>query len=224
MSNIDWNSDPGNLFSTLAPPAEGETQDEYVDESYSSGSEETETPSKGKAALALVILLVIIAAVGLLVIKLVGGGKDTPPIPTTPIPVATMEPSTPQPVVASPDVVEPSSSEEFTPLPQETNATIETPAPVVSDGVVFSEDRIVEIPNIGDVYSTNALVLSKNVYLIDGQYFYMVEMTIPGETTSKTVQVGLTRNAYDQIVSGEILAVDISLDDSGLITVMSVSK
>lgn len=222
MSNIDWNSDPGNLFSTLAPP---ETQDEYVDESYSSGSEETETPSKGKAALALVILLVIIAAVGLLVIKLVGGGKDTPPIPTpTPTPIATMESSTTQPVVASPDVVEPSSSEEFTPLPQETNATIETSAPVVSDGVVFSEDRIVEIPNIGDVYSTNALVLSKNVYLIDGQYFYMVEMTIPGETTSKTVQVGLTRNAYDQIVSGEILAVDISLDDSGLITVMSVSK
>lgn len=97
----------------------------------------------------------------------------------------------------------------------------------VSSNSTNSNNSFIEIgePVLGESITVNALVSSKKSYLVDGKsYAYSIGVLLPNEDGYDIVNYYCPKKTYDAISSGESIKVDYQVDESGKVSINSISK
>lgn len=97
----------------------------------------------------------------------------------------------------------------------------------VSSNSTNSNNSFIEIgePVLGESITVNALVSSKKSYLVDGKsYAYSIGVLLPNEDGYDIVNYYCPKKTYDAISSGESIKVDYQIDESGKVSINSISK
>ena len=97
----------------------------------------------------------------------------------------------------------------------------------VSSNSTNSNNSFIEIgePVLGESITVNALVSSKKSYLVDGKsYAYSIGILLPNEDGYDIVNYYCPKKTYDAISSGESIKVDYQIDESGKVSINSISK
>lgn len=97
----------------------------------------------------------------------------------------------------------------------------------VSSNSTNSNNSFIEIgePVLGESITVNALVSSKKSYLVDGKsYAYSIGILLPNEDGYDIVNYYCPKKTYDAISSGESIKVDYQVDESGKVSINSISK
>ena len=109
-----------------------------------------------------------------------------------------------------------------------TSAVLETSLSTEVSGTVEGHTRLVEVsePVLGDVYSTTAMVSSKNIYLLDSKsYAYSINLVLlVGEDNTTTVEYFCPRSTYDALVSADTVVAEYQIDSNGAISIVSISR
>lgn len=97
----------------------------------------------------------------------------------------------------------------------------------VASNYTDSSNSFIEIgePVLGESITVNALVSSKKSYLVDGKsYAYSIGVLLPNEDGYDIVNYYCPKKTYDAISSGESIKVDYQVDESGKVSINSISK
>lgn len=97
----------------------------------------------------------------------------------------------------------------------------------VSSNSTNSNNSFIEIgePVLGESITVNALVSSKKSYLVDGKsYAYSIGVLLPNEDGYDIVNYYCPKKTYDAVSSGESIKVDYQVDESGKVSINSISK
>lgn len=97
----------------------------------------------------------------------------------------------------------------------------------VASNYTDSTNSFIEIgePVLGESITVNALVSSKKSYLVDGKsYAYSIGVLLPNEDGYDIVNYYCPKKTYDAISSGESIKVDYQVDESGKVSINSISK
>lgn len=184
------------------------------------------TPSTGKVILAFILGIVVIALILALVIGLVNKVKGTDSPEDVPSVVASEEP---YPTLDPTSEPTPTPTSEPTPTNSEPapSAIAPTPDPVSPVSPAIPTTPEVAIPNLTQTYDVQGIVISKKVLAPTSptnQHVYVVVVSVPGEVESRSVDVYLTRSAFDQINQSDVVKMNIGMDSTGYISVNSITK
>lgn len=92
---------------------------------------------------------------------------------------------------------------------------------------IGSADLFMEVdePSLGSSSTIDALVSGKKSYLVENKsYAYSISIIIPNEGKYNIVDYYCPKKTYDAVSTGESIKVEYQLDDSGNISISSISK
>lgn len=82
----------------------------------------------------------------------------------------------------------------------------------------------VEEPVLSELREVNAAVLSKNVYSINRSYGYMIELVVSNKGNDIVLNYFCPRKTYDALAIGDAVKIQYQSDESGVISIASVSR
>lgn len=98
---------------------------------------------------------------------------------------------------------------------------------VESDVVVEENKSLVEVelPELGETLETSVIVAGKGVYKLEGMlYVYSLNLIFPNGEGYDIVKYLCSKKTYDAVSQGETVNVSYQLDESGTISISSISK
>lgn len=96
----------------------------------------------------------------------------------------------------------------------------------VSSEVTKQEGLIkTELPTLGEVLETSVVVSGKEVYRLEGAtYVYSLNLIFPNGEGYDIIKYLCSKKTYDAVAQGDTIKVSYQLDESGAISISSISK